>query len=117
MLYGSGTWCLRENKVVILRQIKRVMLRAMCSVKLMDEKNTEKLMVMLGLKQTEKLTKANSVHWYRHVLRREENDILRKASCSKVEGQRRRGQPRKTWKNREDEIIKKIGLKKDGALN
>ena len=48
-------------------------------------------MVMLGLKETiDKLAKANGVRWYIHVLRREEDDILRKALCFKVKGQRDR---------------------------
>ena len=35
-----------------------------------------------------------------------------------MEGQRKRGRPRKTWKNQvEDEIKNKIGLKKEDALN
>ena len=75
-------------------------------------------MVMLGLKETlDNLAKANGVHWYGHVLRREADDILRKALCFKVEGQRRRGQLRKTWKNQVEDDIRKIGLKKEDALN
>ena len=75
-------------------------------------------MVMLGLKETiDKLAKANGVRWYRHVLRSEEEDILRKALCFKVEDQRKRGRLRKTWKNQEEDDIRKIGLKKEDALN
>ena len=44
MLYESETWCLRENEVVILRRAERSMVRAMCSVKLMDKRNTVELM-------------------------------------------------------------------------
>ena len=84
----------------------------------MDKKNTEKLMVMLGLKETtDKLAKASSVCWYGHVLRREEDDVLRKELCFKVKGTRRRGRPRKTWKNQVEDDIRKIGLKKEDALN
>ena len=56
--------------MTILRQTERTMIRALFGVKLMDNKNTEELMVMLRLKETiHKLTKANySVCWYRHVL-------------------------------------------------
>ena len=46
MLYGSETWCLKENEVAILRRTERAMRRAMCGVRLMDKKNTEELMVM-----------------------------------------------------------------------
>ena len=117
MLYGSKTWSLKENEVAFLRQTERAVIRAMCCVKLMDKKNTEELMVMLGLKETNKLAKANSMCWYGHGLRREDDDILRMALCFKVEGQRKRQWPRKTWKNQVEDEIKKIGLKKEVALN
>ena len=52
MLHGSETWCLRENEMVILRRTERAMVRSMCGVKLVDRKNTEELMKMLGLKET-----------------------------------------------------------------
>ena len=46
-----------------LRRTERTMIRAVCGVKLMDKKNTEELMVMLGLKETiAKLAKTTSVH-------------------------------------------------------
>ena len=34
------------------------------------------------------LAMANSVHWYGHVLRREDGNILKRASDFEVEGQR-----------------------------
>ena len=68
MLYGSETWCLRGKREAILRRTERAMIRAMFGVNLMDKKNTKELIVMLGLKETiDMLTKANGVHWYRHV--------------------------------------------------
>ena len=38
MLYGSEIWCLRENKMAILRRCEKAMVRAMCGVKLMEKK-------------------------------------------------------------------------------
>ena len=62
MLYGSETWCLRENEMIILKRTERAMVRSMCGVKLVDRKNTEDLMKMLGLKETlDKMAKANGV--------------------------------------------------------
>ena len=40
MLYGSETWCLRENEMVILRRTERAMVRAMRGTKLMEKKRT-----------------------------------------------------------------------------
>ena len=64
MLYGSKTWCLRENEIAILRRTERAMVRAMCGAKLMEKKKTEDLMEMLGLKETVvQMAKANGVRW------------------------------------------------------
>ena len=44
------------------------------------EKRSTDLMFMLGLKETiDQLAMANSVHWYGHVLRREDGHILGRA--------------------------------------
>ena len=72
MLYGSKTY-LRKNKIAVLRRAARSMVRAMCSVKLVDKRNTEELMDMLGLKEAaDKLARANGTRWYGHVLRQPE---------------------------------------------
>ena len=56
------------------------MVRAMCRVQLKDRKRHTDLMFMQGLKETmDQLAMANSVHWYGHVLRREDGDVLRRA--------------------------------------
>ena len=79
MLYGSETWYLRENEMIILRRAERAMVRSMCGVKLVDRKNTEDLMKMLGLKETlDKMAQVNGGRWYGHVVRRDEEIILKK---------------------------------------
>ena len=71
MLYGSKTWCLRENKMAILRRTERAMVRAMRGAKLIKKKRTEDRMEMLGLKETVvQMVRANGVRWHQHVLRR-----------------------------------------------
>ena len=68
MLYGSETWCLRENEMAVLRRTEKAMVRAMCDAKLMVKKRTEDLIEMLGLKETVvQMAKANGVRWYGHV--------------------------------------------------
>ena len=92
MLYGSETWCLRENEVAILRRAERSMVRAMCGVKLVDKRNIVELMNMFGLKEAaDKLARANGVRWCGHVLRRYEEDVLMKAIVHEVNGKRKQG--------------------------
>ena len=61
----------------ILRVTERAMVRSMCGVKLVDRKNMEELMEMLGLKEAlDRMAKANEVRWYGHVIRRDDNNII-----------------------------------------
>ena len=117
ILYGSETWCLKENEKAILRRTERAMVRAMCGQKVVDRKTTEEQMDMLGLKETiDRLATVNGVRWYGHVLRRDDDSVLRFALNLEVSGKRKRGRPKKTWKKQVEEETEKIGLKKEDAL-
>ena len=118
MLYGSETWCLRENEMIILRRTERAMVRSMCGVKLVNRKNTEDLMKLLGLKETlDKMAQANGVRWCGHVVRRDEESILKKAMMLQANGQRKRGRPKQTRKRQVEENLKKIGLRVEEATD
>ena len=80
MLYGSETWCLRENEIENLRRTETAMVRAMCGAKPREKKRTKDLMEMLALKETVvQIAKANGVRWYRYVLGRDDGHVLRKS--------------------------------------
>ena len=90
----------------------------MVPAKLMEEKMTEDLMEMFGLKETVvQMAKANGVRWYGHVLRSDDGHVLRKALEFEVKGKRRRGRPRKTWRSQVEKESKSVGLEKEDALN
>ena len=117
ILYGSEKWCLKENGKAILRRTERAMVRAMCGHKVVDRKAIEEQVDMLGLKETiDRLATANGVRWYGHVLRRDDNSVLRVALNLEVNGKRKRGRPKKTWKKQVEEETEEIGLKKEDAL-
>ena len=66
------------------------MVRAMCGQKVVDRKKTEEQMDMLGLKETiDWLATVNGVRWYEHVLRRDDDSVLRVALNLKVGGKRK----------------------------
>ena len=117
MLYGSEAWCLREKEMAILRT-ERAMIRAMCGVKLLDQRNSEELMDMLGIKESlDRMAKASSMRWYGHVLRKEDENVIVKASKFEVSGSRGRRRPKQTWKKQVENEMKKNGLKKEDACN
>ena len=54
------------------------MVRAMCGLKVADRKTTEEQMDRRGLRETiDRLATANGVRWYGHVLRRNDNSVLK----------------------------------------
>ena len=75
-------------------------------------------MVMLGLKKTlYRMAKANGVRRYGHVSRREDDNIVKKALMMEVNGRRKRGRPKMTWKRQMEESVKKVGLKIEDAAD
>ena len=92
-------------------------MRAICGQKVADRKTTEEQIDMLGLKETiDRLATANGVRWYGHVLRRDDDSVLRVALNLEVSGKRKRGRPKKTRKKQMEEETEKIDLKKEDAL-
>jgi len=88
-----------EKEMAILKSTERAMIRGMCGVKLMDTKNTEELIAMLGLEESlDRMAKASSMRWYGHVLRTEENNVLLKALHFELLGRIGRGQPKQMQK-------------------
>ena len=94
MLYGSETWCLRENERAILRRTEKAKMRTMCGVKLIEKRRSQELMSLLGLKVTlEGLARLSGIRWYGHALRRDNGDVLRRTLDFEVGGRRGRGRP------------------------
>ena len=57
---------------------------------MVDRKTTEEQMDMLGLKETiDRLATAHGVRWYRHMLRRDDDSVLRVALHLEVSGHRK----------------------------
>ena len=80
------------------------MVRAMRWQKVVDRKTTEEQMDMLGLKRImDRLATANGVRWYGHVLKRDDNSVLRFALNLEVSGKRKGELPKKTSKKQVEE--------------
>ena len=103
ILYGSEAWCLKEKEKAILRKIERAMVRAMCSQKVVDRKTIEEQMDMLGLKEIiYRLATANGVRWYRHIVRRDDDSVLRVALDLKYN---RKRPGRSKWRKRQRRLV------------
>ena len=83
MLYGRETWCLGQNEIGIFQRSESHGEKHVW--KLVDKMLTKDQMQMLDFNETmDQLTKANSVRWYGHVLRKDKNNFLRRTLDLKV---------------------------------
>ena len=118
MLYGSETWCLRENEMAILRRAEKAMMTAMYKVKVIEKRTSQELMSLLSLKDTlDGLARVSQVRWYGHVLRKDKDDVLRRPLDFEVAGKREGGQSNMMWKKQVEEHTNQIGLKKGDAID
>ena len=63
------------------------------------------------------MAKVNGVLWYEHVVRRDDDNVLKKALMLEVNGQRNRERPKQKWRRQVEESVNKIGLEVDEAAN
>ena len=74
------------------------------------------LMETLGLKETlNRMAKAKGVRWYGHVIRRDDDNILKKAMVMEANGKRKRGRPKMTCRRQVEKNVKKVDLKIEKA--
>jgi len=102
MLHGSETWPIRKENVVALQRAAEMrMVRWMCGIKLKDRFPSKELRERLGIDDIALVLQQNRLHWYGHVLHKEDDDWTK---CMKyeVEGPKPRGRPKRTWR----EVVK-----------
>jgi len=97
MLHGSETWPVRKENVVALQRAEMRMVRWTFGVKLKDRLPSKELRERLGVDDIALILQQNRLHWYGHVLRKDD-DWVKKCMEYEVEGSRPRGRPKRTWK-------------------
>jgi len=88
--------------VVALQRAEMRMVRWMCDIKLKDRLPSKELRERLGIDDIALVLQQNRLRWYGHVLRKEDDDWVKKCMEYEVQGPRPRGRPKSTWK----EVVK-----------
>ena len=93
------------------------MVRWMCGVKLRDRHPSKELRERLGIDDTALVLQQNRLRWYRHVLRMEDDDWVKKCMEYEVEGPRPRGRPKRTWREVVQEDCRAREMNKEDAMD
>jgi len=82
----------------------------MCGVKLKHRLPNKELRERLGVDDIALVLQQNRLRWYGHVLRKDDDDWVKKCMHYEVEGLRLRGRSKRTWKEvvREDCKTRKL---------
>ena len=92
------------------------MVRWICGVKLKDRFPSKELRERLGVDDIALVLQQNRLRWYGHVLRKEDDDWVKKCmEYEALEGPRPRGRPKRTWKEvvKEDCQARKLNIEDD----
>ena len=117
MLHGSETWPVRKEDEVALQRAEMRMVGWMCNVKVKDRVPSKELRERLGIDNIILILQQNRLRWYGHVLRKEDNDWVKKCMEYEVEGSRPRGRPKRTWKEVVQKDCQARNLNKEDAVD
>ena len=73
------------------------MIRWMCSVSIKDRGAREELRELVGVQPITTVIKSGGLRWYEHVMRKSDDDWVKKCMEFRVKGRRPLGRPRRTW--------------------
>jgi len=89
----------------------------MCGVKLKNRLPSKELTERLGVDDIALVFQQNRLRWYGYVLRKDDDDWVKKWMEYEVEGSRPRGGPKKTWKEVVREDCQACKLNKEDAMD
>jgi len=93
------------------------MVRWICGIKLKNIFRSKELRERLGIDDIALVLQQNRLHWYGHVLRKEDDNLVKKCMEYKVKGPRPRGRPKSTWREAVKEDCQARKLNKDDAMD
>jgi len=105
----------KENAALQRAELR--MVRWMCGVQLKDRLPSKELRERLGIDDIALVLQQNRLRWYGHVLRKEDDDWVKKCMQYEVEGPRPRGRPKRTWREVAREDCQARKLNKEDATD
>jgi len=101
----------------MLQRAEMRILRWMCGVKLKDRCPSKEQRERLGIDDIALVLQQNRLRWYGHVLRKEDDDWVKKYMVYKVEGLRPRRRPMRTRREVVEKDCQAHKLNKEDAVD
>ena len=117
MLYGTETASLKKTEEKRMDVAEMRMLRWMCGVTREDRIRNEYIRGSTKVVEISKKIQEGRLRWYGHLMRRDEDHVARHTMEMEIEGRRKRGRPRKRWRDCVKDDLQLKGISEEEAQN
>ena len=111
MLYGAETWATTKRQESRIEVNEMRMLRWMCGVTRKDKIRNEHIRGTTKVVQASRKITERRLKWYGHVMRMEEDHVVRRVMTKTIPGKRKRGRPKTRWKDVCKRDMQTVGLR------
>ena len=113
LLYSSETWPMKRTQERRMEVAEMKMLRWMCGVTRRDKIKNNYIRGTVKVTEVTKKMQERRLQWFGHVMRKEEESVCRRVMNMEVPGRRKRGRPRKRWKDTLNEDMRDKNLQRE----
>ena len=111
MLYGAETWATTKRQESRIEVNEMRMLRWMCGVTRKDKIRNEHIRGTTKVAQASRKITERRLKWYGHVMRMEEDRVVKRVMTKAIPGKRKRGRPKTRWKDACKRDMQTVGLR------
>ena len=111
MLYGAETWATTKRQASRIEVNEMRMLRWMCGVTRKDKIRNEHIRGTTKVAQSSRKITERRLKWYGHVMRMEEDHLVKRVMTKAIPGKRKRGRPKTRWKDVCKRDMQTVGLR------
>ena len=117
MIYGSETWALKKTEERKLERTEMRMLRWAMGISLREHLRNEEVRRRAGVDCITEVIRKSKLRWFGHLVRREDEEPIKKAWITPVEGRRSRGRQRVRWKDGIAAELERMGVTEEDAMD
>lgn len=112
MSYGAETWVINKRNRSKINAVEMEYWRRCCRIIRTDRIPNEEIRNRMGIqKDAVSRIEEKQLSWYGHVRRSSDNGWIKKITEWSPMGRRKRGRPKRSWRDDVDEAMEKRGLK------
>ena len=113
MIYGRETRPLLVDVGLKFERAEMQMIRWMCGISMKERRTNEELRRLVGVEPITTVIRSGRLRWYGHVMRKSDEDWVKKCMEYRVEGRRPVGRPRRTWLESVEADIAELEINKE----